>query len=86
MQVIISSHASEAMEERGALEQEVIEAVSTGEMVPAKHGRMRYVKNFHFDSTWRGKYYRTKQIHAITVAEGSSALVVTVMVKYFGKE
>lgn len=86
MHVTIISHAKEAMEERGATENEVRMTVETGEMTAAKKGRLRFVKNFSFDAMWRGKYYTTKQVHAIVAPHGEEKRVVTVITKYFGKD
>ncbi len=40
-----SHHAQEQMAERGAEEEKVIEAIRSGERVPAKRGRLGYRKN-----------------------------------------
>jgi len=32
---------------------------------------------------WLGRFYRTKQVHAIAVREGEDWLVITVVTKYF---
>lgn len=71
------------MAERGATAAEVRAAVEQGEQFPAKYGRTGFRRNFQFDGMWRGRQYRTKQVEAYAVGEGSDWLVVTVMAKYF---
>ena len=77
------SHAQERMEERNATEDEVKLTIEEGESFPAKFGRTGFRRNFPFGGQWRGKSYRTKQIEAYAVQEGSDWVVVTVMTKYF---
>lgn len=62
-------HASERMKERGATEDEVKAAVEYGEQFPAKFGRVGFRRNFLFESVWREKHYRTKQIEVYAAGE-----------------
>lgn len=84
--VTILDHAHEAMEERGATSEEVERTVLEGDVVPAKKGRMRYMKNFRFDGVWRGSRYTAKQVNAVVARHGNEMRVVTVITKYIGKE
>ncbi len=45
--------------------------------------RPRLCGTSRFAGDWRGRRYRTKQIEAFAVEEGSDWLVITVVVKYF---
>ncbi len=83
MAVLIHPHARERMEERGATEAEVRGAVEQGERFPAKFGRTGFRRNFAFDSEWRGKHYRTKQVEAYGIQEGADWLVITIITRYF---
>ena len=76
-------HARERLAERGATEQEVIDAVQSGESFPAKFGRIGFRRNFQFDSLWRGKPYATKQVEVFAVQEGDDWLVITVVTRYY---
>jgi len=76
-------HARERLAERGATEQEVIDAVQSGESFPAKFGRTGFRRNFWFDSLWRGKQYATKQVEVFAVEEGDDWLVITVVTRYY---
>ena len=62
-------HAVEQAGLRGASLDEVREAIRNGEAVPAKKGRTGYRKNFSYSAVWKERYYKTKQILAITVRE-----------------
>lgn len=81
--VKLHPYAKERLLERGATEKEVIATVENGETFPAKFGRKGFRRNFHFDGTWRGRQYATKQIEAIAVKENNDWIVVTVITKYF---
>jgi hypothetical protein len=71
------------MEERGAIEDEVIATVEQGEQFPAKFGRTGFRRNFQFDGKWRGRPYRTKQVEVYAVNEDAGWLVITVITRYF---
>jgi hypothetical protein len=83
MAVILHPHAQERLAERGVTESEVESTVMDGESFPAKFGRTGFRRNFSFDSNWRGRYYKTKQIEAYAVKERDDWLVITVIAKYF---
>ncbi len=78
-----SQHAREQMIERGASPDEVIEAIRTGEQVPAKRGRLGYRKNFQYERHWGGKTYAIKQVLAIVAEEADTLIVITVYTFYF---
>ncbi len=78
-----SQHARGQMVERGASKDEVIEAIRTGERVPAKRGRQGYRKNFQYNSLWGGRIYAIKQVLAIVADEPDALVVVTVYTFYF---
>jgi hypothetical protein len=71
------------MPERGATEDEVRVTVEQGGQFPARFGRTGFRRNFPFDSEWRGRHYRTKQIEAYAVREDGDWLVITVITRYF---
>ncbi|MDQ1350207.1 MAG: hypothetical protein QG657_508 [Acidobacteriota bacterium] len=79
----IHPHAAERMKERGANEEEVIEAVENGEMFPVKFERSGFRRNFPFNGTWNNKRYNTKQVEAIAIYEADTWIVITVLVKFF---
>jgi hypothetical protein len=81
--VRLSRHALQQMVERGATHEEVLEAIRSGEPVPAKRGRLGYRKNFQYERLWGGRYYAVKQVLAIVVEEQETLVVVTVYTFYF---
>jgi hypothetical protein len=83
MAVCLHPHARERLEERGATKEEIIATVEGGEQFPAKFWRSGFRRNFPFDSVWRRRSYRTKQVKAYAVREGGDWLVMTMITRYF---
>ena len=79
----ISRHAQEQMHLRGVDRSEVIAAIRMGEAEPARHSRIMYRKNFQFNSTWRNRQYRVKQVAPVVAVEPDRIVVVTVYAFYF---
>lgn len=80
--IIFSDHALKQMIERGASKEEVINAIRSGERLPAKHGRVAYRHNFQYNKKWGNRFYYVKQIMPI-VKEEKSIIVITVYTFYF---
>jgi len=78
-----SDHARRQMQERGATDEQVVAAIRGGEAEPALRDRLLYRKNFQFNSSWRNKQYRVKQIAPIVAVEADRLVVITVYVFYF---
>ncbi len=76
-------HAKTRLTERGASEEEVRQTILNGEPFAVKLGRWGFRRNFAYNDMWLGRFYRTKQVHAIAVREGEDWLVITVVTKYF---
>ena len=53
----LTKHAREQCLERGATEDEVVEAIRNGTREPAKLGRELCRFNFSFSKKWQGNYY-----------------------------
>ncbi len=83
-QIIFSLHSRENMIDRGTDENEIIETIHTGEKISAKKDRIAFRKNFTFESLWKNKFYRVKQVMPIVKEEGNTYVVITVYVFYFG--
>ena len=81
--ITLSKHSKLQMDERGALEEEVIETIKTGEEVPAKKGRKAYRKNFQYNSYWSEKFYHIKQVMPVVIEESDTTTVITVYTFYF---
>jgi hypothetical protein len=78
-----SRHAQEQMADRGARPDEVVEAIRTGQTVPAKRGRQGYRRDFQYNRLWGGRTYAIKQVLAIVAEETDRLVVVTVYTFYF---
>ncbi|MFH0800590.1 MAG: DUF4258 domain-containing protein [Pseudomonadota bacterium] len=78
-----SKHALGQMDERGISQNEVVEAIRSGEQSPAKKGRLSFRKNFVFEKMWAGRFYRIKQVVPIVIEEKLSLVVVTAFSFYF---
>ena len=83
MAIRFHPHAKERMRERGVIEDEVKDTIREGEQFPTKFDRTGFRRNFSFDSEWRGKYYRTKQVEAYAVKEDTDWFVITIVTRYF---
>jgi hypothetical protein len=81
--VTFHPYALERLKERGALENEIILAVKTGEQFAGKHGRTGFRLNFIFNGQWNNKYFATKQVEAYAINENNTWVVITVIVKFF---
>ncbi len=78
-----SLHAERQMKERGVVQHEVITAIRKGEPEPARKGRTMFRKNIQFEATWRGQWYRIKQVAPVVVKENDRWVVITVYAFYF---
>ena len=83
MRILIHPHAKERMEERGATEAEVRATITEGEKFPAKFGRAGFRRNFTFESSRDGKFFRIKQVVVYGIHEQKDFIVITVVVRYF---
>lgn len=83
MAIRFHSHAYERMKERGATEDEIKTTIEHGEQFPAKFQRTGFRRNFSFDSEWRGKYYKNKQVEVYALHEGNDWVVITIITRYF---
>ncbi|MEM2045689.1 MAG: DUF4258 domain-containing protein [Candidatus Caldarchaeum sp.] len=81
--VKFSDHARDKMLDRGASEEEVLMAIHTGSLEPARKGRVMFRKNFDFHRSWRGRRYAIKQVAPVVAEEPGKLVVVTVFVYYF---
>lgn len=71
------------MQERGAREEDVREAIRIGQREPAQRGLFLYRLNVEFKRDWDGRYYRVQQVAPIVAEEGERFVVVTVYTFFF---
>lgn len=81
--VVFTVHARERMQERGAREEDVLEALRLGEREPAQRGLVQYRFNVEFKRDWDGRYYGVQQIVPVVDEEIERIVVVTVYTFYF---
>lgn len=79
----LTAHARVQCSERGASEDEVLQAVREGIREPAKKGRLLCKYNFPFDKTWQGRTYPVKQVAPVIREETDEIVVITVYTFYF---
>jgi hypothetical protein len=71
------------MQERGAREEDVVEAIRIGEREPAQRGLVLYRLNLEFKREWDGRYYGIQQVAPVVAEEHDRIFVVTVFTFYF---
>jgi hypothetical protein len=86
MTVKFSHHALLRAEERGSTREEIEDVLTSGDPVPAKHGRACMRKLFRVDELRQGKRYSQKTVEVYHVVEGDVIVVVTVYVFFGGWE
>ncbi|MFH1823997.1 MAG: hypothetical protein ABH873_02060 [Candidatus Firestonebacteria bacterium] len=85
-EVVFSKHSLEQLEDRGATQEEIKIAIQIGERMSVEKGRIAFRKNFIFNSIWKGKYYKIKQVMPIVKEDINQDIIITVYVFYFGGE
>jgi len=78
-----TQHARLQCAERGATEEEVVQAIREGVAEPARQGRVLYRFNFTFHRTWQGNWHAIKQVAPVVKEETDEIVVVTVYTFYF---
>lgn len=76
--VVFTKHARERLAERGAREEDVLEAIRIGEREPAQRGYFLYRLNLEFNREWDGRFYRMQQVAPIVAEEEDRIVVITV--------
>jgi hypothetical protein len=81
--IVFTTHARKRMVERGAREEDVIEAIRIGEREPAQRSLHLYRLNLEFHREWDGRYYRMQQVAPVVAEEADRMVVITVYTFYF---
>jgi hypothetical protein len=71
------------MAERGAREENVVQAIRTGRREPAHRGLWLFRLNIEFQAEWDGKYYAVQQVAPVVAEEPHRLVVITVHTFYF---
>jgi hypothetical protein len=80
--VRLSAHAKLRLPQRGASEEEVLQALRDGDWQPMADGKIETRLEFAGSVEWNGLTYRSRVVRPIFVELGSEIVVVTVFV-YF---
>ena len=80
--IYYSYHAHDKMEELLVSEPEVAETLATGDVSPAKLGRLMAAKVFTEGYKWRGSDYPHREISIVYVVEPRGVTVITLIVRY----
>lgn len=81
--VVFTLHARQRMLGRGAREEDVIQAIRTGEREPAHRGLFPFRLNLEYQREWNGKHYAIQQVAPVVAEEPDKMVVVTVNTFYF---
>lgn len=81
--VVLTEHARERMQERGAREEDVRAAVRAGRREPARRGLVQFRLTREFNREWNGRYYSVQQVVPVVAEEAECLVVVTVYTFYF---
>jgi len=84
MEIQLDPHTLERAEERGTSEAEIKDVISTGDSIPAKHGRLAKAKVYEFKQKRHDRLFDQKRVEVIYTLEHDVAVTVTVYV-FFGK-
>ena len=82
-EIVFTTHARQRIRERGASEEDVIEAIRIGRKEPAQRGLFQYRLNLEFKREWAGQFYDVQQVAPVVAEEENRKIVVTVYVFYF---
>ena len=78
--VIVTRHARQKLEERGATETVVIQTIQDAPWQPAEHGRLRSRRWYPGREMRGGRQYSGEHVEPIFIEEDESIVVVTVYV------
>lgn len=81
--VVFTKHALQRVRERGAREEDVLEAIRIGQRESAQRGLVLYRLNVEFKREWDGRYYGVQQVAPVVAEEKDRIVVVTVYTFYF---
>ena len=84
MEIQIDAHTLERAKERGTNEEEIIDVIETGFVIPSKFGRIGKAKVYEFKRKRQIKSYEEKRVEVFYTVERDRIVAVTVYV-FYGK-
>lgn len=80
--IFFTAHSLSHIPRRGFTKEEVIETIQNETWIIGDFGKQECRKNFIYNKTWNGKFYKTKQVRPIFSVE-DKIIVITVYAYYF---
>ncbi len=84
MEIQIDQHTLRRARERGTNEDEIIDVIETGDLIPSKYGRIGKAKVYQFKEERQGQFYEEKRVEVFYIVERDRIITVTVYV-FYGK-
>ncbi len=84
MEIQIDAHTLDRARERGTNEEEIIDVIETGFVIPSKFGRIGKTKVYEFKRKRQNKSYEEKRVEVFYTVERDRIVTVTVYV-FYGK-
>ena len=84
MEIQIDAHTLQRARERGTSEEEIIDVIETGFIVPSKYGRIGKAKVYEFEQKRQNKFYEEKRVEVFYTIEEDRIVTATVYV-FYGK-
>jgi hypothetical protein len=84
MEIQINPHTLDRARERGTNEDEIIDVIETGNIIPSKYGRIGKTKVYQFKQKRQNKFYEEKRVEVFYIVERDRIITITVYV-FYGK-
>jgi hypothetical protein len=82
LEILIAPHTLRQARRRGVTAEEIEEVIRTGDLIPAKRGRLARFKVFPCLQPWQGNEYPQKRVEVVYVTEKGVIITVTVYAFY----
>ena len=69
MEILLDPHTLERAKERGTNEEEIIDVIERGFIIPAKYGRIGKAKVYKFKRKRQKKFYEEKRVEVFYIEE-----------------
>ncbi len=82
-EIIFTKHSKDRMIKRGVKKEEILKTLKEGDCRDAKFGRFESLRDFNYNSKWKGKFYKKKQVVVIFKEEDENIVIITVYAFYY---
>ena len=83
--IVLTEHARQRMQDRGAREADVLRTVELGQCEPAQRGLHACRLDVEYGQEWAGRHYAVQRIVAVIDDEAERIVVVTVYTFYIAE-